>query len=95
MKQKADSQEKQSANKTGQYGSHDRSGDGLRPSERSVGARPDVPARFQRMPLEPCLDCAATYDPNVNYANVLASLLLLLETHDAARRGRPAHLGAR
>ena len=83
MKQKAGSQEKQNANKTEKYRSQDRSGDGLLSSERSISDRPCVPARFQPMPLEPCLDCAATYDPNINYAIVLASLLLLLATRDA------------
>ncbi len=77
MKQKADSQEKQNANKTGQYRS------------RSISAHPGVPTRFQPMLLEPCLNSAATYDPNFNYAIVLASLLLLLDTHDAERGGRP------
>ena len=95
MKQKADSQEKQNANKTDQSGPHAPTGDGLRPSERSVGANTDVPARFRPMQLEPCLEYAATYDPEINYAIVLASLLLLLETHDAERRGRPTRQRAR
>ncbi|MCH7727299.1 MAG: hypothetical protein IH991_12585 [Planctomycetes bacterium] len=95
MKQKADSQEKQNSNKTGQYGPHDRSGVGLRPSDRSIGVHADVPAGFQPMPLEPCLEYAAMYDPHINYAIVLVSLLLLLETRDAERRGRPAHQRAR
>ena len=88
MRQKAVSKEKQNPNKTGQCERYARSKDGLRPSERSAGARPDVPAQFQPMPLEPCLDSAATYDPNVNYAIVLATLLLLLDRHDAERRER-------
>ena len=87
MKQKADSQEKQNANETGQYEPQDHSGDGLRPSERSVGARAVVPARFEPVPLEACLDYAATYDPNVNYSNVIASVLLLLAARDAERTG--------
>ena len=90
MIQKADSLEKQYANKTGQYGPHDRSGDGLRMSERSVGARTDAPARSQPMPLEACLDCAATYDLDVNYAIVLASLIIWIATRDAKRTGRQA-----
>ncbi|MCH8146995.1 MAG: hypothetical protein IH987_03250 [Planctomycetes bacterium] len=95
MQQKGDFQEKQNSNKTGQFVPQDRSGDGLRPNERSVGARADAPELFQPIPLKPCVDCAATYDPDTNYAHVLASLLPLLATHDAERRDRPAHQRAR
>ena len=85
MKQKADSQEKLNANKAGQYEPSDRSGEDPPASERAEGTRAHVPAQSQ--PLESCLDCAATYDRNVNYANVLASLFLWLEAHVVKRTG--------
>ncbi len=79
MKQKNDSQEKQNASKTGQDESALRLGYGPPACERSEGARKHRPLRS--LSLEACVDCATSYDPNVNYATVLASLLSSLQTH--------------
>ena len=91
MKQKADSLEKQHAHKSGRYEPQDRSGDGLRAHEQTVDARADVSARFQTIPIEACLNSATAYDPDVNYAIVLASVLAWIEARDAQRTGRRAH----
>lgn len=90
MKQKGDSQEKQCTNKTDQSRPHGRSVDSIYANERLIGALGDCSVQCKTIPIESCLNCAKAYDPDVDYTNVLASLLHWLEARDEERTARQA-----
>lgn len=73
---------KRNSDKTTHHGPYDRNVISILPTERSVDGTLNVSPRFHSMPLQVCLDSSNVFDPNVNYAHVLASLLIYLETHD-------------